>query len=88
MRIALFLGALVLATVAGKDGASAQAAWCLVDDAGRTNCAYATQQQCLATSRGDGGYCQQNKGFYTTKEPRWKQNRRRNNNSGYPPPPN
>jgi len=86
MRTALFLGGLLLATMAGNGGTFAQGAWCLVDDAGRTNCAYATQQQCLATSRGDGGFCQQNKGYYTNKDPLLKRRRdqRRYESGGTP----
>jgi hypothetical protein len=83
----MFLTALVMVMGAASHSVLAQSGqWCLRDDEGRTNCGFATQQQCLTTARGAGGSCQQNNGNFNTREPRWRQNRRRSDPNAVPPP--
>jgi Protein of unknown function (DUF3551) len=54
------IGACALMLLAGVTDARAQGAWCVFYDASTYNCGFSTYQQCLATSRGSGGYCRPN----------------------------
>jgi hypothetical protein len=67
-KLAIFVSALAFC---GAGPASAdQYKWCAVGTGvggGGTNCGYTTYEQCLASTRGSGGFCQPNQ-FYTGDE--------------------
>jgi Protein of unknown function (DUF3551) len=62
------LAATVASAFVGAQTASADPyKWCAVGTGvggGGTNCGYMTYEQCLASTRGSGGFCQPN-AFYT-----------------------
>jgi len=63
MKISLLALAVVVATVADGSGAKAQNyPWCAFYDAGdeAINCGFVSFDQCLATVRGIGGFCDRN----------------------------
>ena len=62
MRVALFGLGVLAATFSLAAAAEAQNyPWCsqFADGAG-TNCGFSSYEQCMATARGSGGYCEQN----------------------------
>ena len=61
--LALFaLGALALGTLAAPAAAQTNYPWCsnFADGFGGTNCGFVSYEQCMATVRGSGGYCDKN----------------------------
>jgi hypothetical protein len=55
------IGGIALLFLAGATGTSATAApWCAFYDFSTYNCGFYSYEQCMATVRGAGGWCQQN----------------------------
>jgi hypothetical protein len=72
MRNAVGVGALLALLLPASSAAAADAPWCLahVDRSGVIECAYATFQECLESSRGVGGFCQPNYNTRYTQQDR------------------
>jgi Protein of unknown function (DUF3551) len=58
--IVLLLLALVGMSLTSTYADAGAGAWCASYRRGVSNCGYATQEQCLATVRGLGGFCRPN----------------------------
>jgi hypothetical protein len=67
MRIMLFVFSVIVVTAGLGSGAEAQNyPWCAVYDMGdgAYNCGFVTQDQCMATVSGIGGFCQLNDSYH------------------------
>jgi hypothetical protein len=62
MRVSwTMLGGLVGAVVAAATAQAQSYPWCShFHDGAGTNCGFTSYEQCMATSRGSGGYCDRN----------------------------
>jgi len=76
----LLLGTLLLAAMvlAPRSAVAQNGPWCLVNDQkGSTSCAFATREQCMASTGGNVGHCIANPGTPSPRTP-VRGSRRRN----------
>jgi Protein of unknown function (DUF3551) len=58
----IFAGGFALAVIAAPVAAQTNYPWCsnFADGFGGTNCGFVSYEQCMATVRGSGGFCNKN----------------------------
>jgi len=70
MKFALFVSAIALVTIAAAAPVQAQNyPWCAywAGTGGARNCGFVSFEQCMATARGAGAFCQRNAGYEPNK---------------------